>query len=72
MEDDLKPLPAGGWCCGPTLTLARETVTYSEVERVLGGWQVTSKFTEDVLHRQSVRLFCPDCGTYFHIPEDLP
>lgn len=72
MSEHLKPLPASGRCCNRALTLACDHTEYSTVELVNGEWQRTYSHMEPTDAPESVRLFCPDCGDYFQVPEELP
>jgi hypothetical protein len=73
MTYHLRFLPDSGCYCGQTrVTLARDCTAYTGVEWVDGMWQATgSETVEPTEAPDSVRLFCPDCGTYFRIPSDL-
>lgn len=68
---NLPKLPASGRCCGRALTLARDHTEYSTVEFIDGKWQETYSHLEPSDAPESVRLFCPDCGEYFELPEEL-
>jgi hypothetical protein len=70
---DLRFLPNTGCYCGQTrLTLAQDCTQYTGVEWVDGEWQLGPETVEMTEAPDSVRLFCPDCGTYFHLPDNLP
>lgn len=69
----LKQFPVSGRCCGPTLTLAVDRTRYFYVQlEDSGGWIKTDGPEEPSFAEFAERLFCPDCGNYFHIPKDLP
>lgn len=69
----IKPFPASGRCpCGcETLTLARDKTEFSILEVENGGMTVTYSDAEYLDAPDSVRVFCPDCGDYFEVPEEL-
>lgn len=69
----LAPLPESGRCCGPSLTLAIDWTRYFGVELEDDGrWRRTLSHEEESGAPEAVRLFCPDCGEYFEVPEALP
>lgn len=70
----LKPLPSSGQCvCGnETLTLARDTTDYFPAKFEGGKWVTESlSHSEESDAPEAVRLFCPDCGEYYQVPEEL-
>jgi hypothetical protein len=73
---NLRFLPDTGCYCGQTrLTLARDVTAFLGVEFRNGNWTsdpADEESFEAIDAPESVRLFCPDCGTYFHVPDNLP
>lgn len=77
MTDYRIPLPASGACpCGcADLLRATDTVEYESVTKnangafELGGMYREPMSSEDPMG--NVRLFCTDCGQYFHMPKEL-
>ena len=62
--------------CGEVnLLLAQDMTKYTPIIKdVEYGWQTEGSHYED-LHsgdpEGDVRLFCPQCGTYFEVPDEL-
>lgn len=67
----LKPLPPSGRCCYESLTIARDATEYSFVEFRDGKWTEDAPSLDYATLPDSVRLFCPDCGEYYEVPEGL-
>jgi len=69
------PLPDNGACtCGSKdLLLARDQTEYTSVRKD-GEWELGVSSTEQMDTADpmgNVRLFCPACGEYFFVPEEL-
>lgn len=69
------PLPPSSVCpCGSEdLTLAKDQTEYTPVTKDT-EWEFGASYTELAENddpRGSVRLFCPACGQYFDVPEEL-
>ena len=63
--------------CGETkLLLAQDMTRYTPVTKDAEyGWQAEGSHHEDMDSCNpdgDVRLFCPQCGTYFEVPDELP
>jgi hypothetical protein len=59
-------------CGSADLTLAQDTTVYTDCKLVDGRWQQGDERTEPTDGEESIRLFCPNCGEYFAVPESLP
>lgn len=71
MSMPLKMTPIDGKCCEEGLTLAEDFIRHTRV--VLAGtrWVRDGGPTEQESYNESVRLFCPSCGTYYEVPVEL-
>lgn len=70
---NLRPLPASGRCCESPLRLARDLTEYTSLSLVNGRWLDNQSYShqESSDDPESVRVFCPDCGNYFEVPEEI-
>ena len=75
MTDWLKPVPESDTCpsCGEKgLTLAVDKTHYRELFFKDGEWSASpERHTECSEEEHAVRVFCPHCGEYFHVPETI-
>ena len=71
----LQDAPTGNCpgCGSRTLTLATETVhtSYQPMTFDSGRWMPAGTATTEQTTNSPVRFFCPSCGTYFKLPEEL-
>lgn len=75
MTDSLKKLVnnACAGCGNKNLTLAKDHTQYSpsEFNTTTCKWEATYNSTEELDGEDSIRFFCPNCGEYHEVPEEL-
>jgi hypothetical protein len=70
----LLPAPITGRCiCGcEEMTLARDKTDYYPAKMEAGRWVVGAlSHSEESENHDAVRLFCPNCGEYYQVPEEV-
>lgn len=75
MTDKINLQPDGACPCGDkNLLLARDQTKFTPVSKAEGEWEYGGDYAEDQDSSDplgGLRLFCPSCGTYFNVPDEL-
>jgi hypothetical protein len=70
--EKIDPRADGSCTCGnKDLLLVRDTVEYTPCSLENGQWELGAVDCGPSAAEDAVRLFCPNCGQYFNVPEEL-